>query len=313
MSTSNPQGVFTRVPGFGDTTTMETLDTLGWIKNMKYLVDHLTSLGYRKGEDLHGAPYDNRHSPESLPHDFHGSMRTLIEETYKHNINEPVTIISHSYGCIVTQYFLSMQSAQWKKKYIKQWIPLAGPFGGTKTQLHLYSSGYLAQLHLLVNRLTIRGMQRSSTSNLYMLPSTAAWTSDDIIAKTQYGTYKIADLDDFLRNIGFPEGVKMRRYITNSSELMSKGPGVPIHCFHGHIAASTIDYLVFGSSGFPDYPQSIVKGDGDGEVNAASLRLCRNFSQVQSEPVSVNEIPGVDHMGIIQDEGVFQAISDLLK
>ena len=141
MSVGNPQGVLTRVPGFGDTTTLETLDASGLIKYMKPLVERLTAIGYRKGKDLRGAPYDFRHSPDTLPHDYHENLVKLIEETYESNNKERVTIISHSYGCIVTQYFLSLQSSEWKHTYLKQWVPLAGPFGGTKGQIHLYSSG----------------------------------------------------------------------------------------------------------------------------------------------------------------------------
>ena len=146
-----------------------------------------------------------------------------------------------------------------------------------------------------------------------MLPSLAAWNADEIIAKTQYGTYKMSDLDDFLRNIGFPNGVQMRQSITNSSELMSKAPGVPIVCFYGNIVGTTMDHVVFGTSGFPDNPASLVYGDGDGTVNLASLRLCEKFSKMQKESVSVNVVPGVDHSGMLEDEGVFDSIAELLK
>ena len=63
MKARDPDGVYTRVPGFGGTETIETLDTNGLVKYMKPMVDYLTTLGYRRGHDLRGAPYDYRYSP----------------------------------------------------------------------------------------------------------------------------------------------------------------------------------------------------------------------------------------------------------
>jgi lysophospholipase-3 len=168
-------------------------------------------------------------------------------------------------------------------------------------------------LHLLVNRLTLRGEQRSSLSNLYMLPSMAAWPRDAVIAKTPYKTYTVADMDDFLRNVGIPRAVQMRRAITNSSSMMKKSPGVPIYCFHGHIAESTMDHVVFGSSGFPDNPYSVVNGGGDGTVNEESLRLCETFAALQKQPVKMTVVEGVNHGGVLGDAGVLTAIDALLK
>merc|ERR1712062_51164 len=167
----NPPGVQTRVPGFAYTEKIETLDSSGYVKYMKPLADHLRSLGYRNGKDLHGAPYDFRYSPDNLPDHFHDNLQAVIKETYDFNNSTKVTLISHSYGCPVTQYFLSQQSQEWKDKYINQWIPLAGIFGGAKTIALIYSSGHAEGIpDIIVDPLKLRGEQRSSTSNLWMLP-----------------------------------------------------------------------------------------------------------------------------------------------
>lgn len=69
MTVKNPQGVLTRVPGFGDTSSIESLDSIGLVKYMKPLVDYLVRLGYRKGKNIRGAPYDFRYSPgKALKH-----------------------------------------------------------------------------------------------------------------------------------------------------------------------------------------------------------------------------------------------------
>ena len=62
----NPPGVYIRVPGFGQTETIEYLDplklsALGYFNN---LVDKLVkNAGYTRGVDIRGAPYDFRKAP----------------------------------------------------------------------------------------------------------------------------------------------------------------------------------------------------------------------------------------------------------
>ena len=101
MTVRPPPGVLTRVPGFGDTKTMETLDANGLVKYMKPLVNYLKDRGYRNGKNLRGAPYDFRYSPENLPENYHTNLKAMIEEMYNSNNRKRVSIISHSYGCIV--------------------------------------------------------------------------------------------------------------------------------------------------------------------------------------------------------------------
>ncbi|XP_057294338.1 phospholipase A2 group XV-like [Hydractinia symbiolongicarpus] len=312
MTVKNPQGVLTRVPGFGDTSSIEALDSMGLVKYMKPLVDYLVRLGYRKGKNIRGAPYDFRYSPDYLPSNYHNKLKNLIEETYTHNGNEKVTLISHSYGCPVTLYFLSLQSTEWKTKYLKQWIALSGVFGGSKQLVLLYSSGYLEGIpQVIIDRLTIRAEQRSSTSNLFLLPSETVWKQDNIFATTRKRSYKLSDMDDFLKDIGFPEGVAMKKHMINTTHLMNTSPGVPIHCFHGNIADSTISKLVFDDD-FPDSPSQLILGPGDGTVNQESLTLCRKFTSLQQQPVTVKEVSGANHNGVIGHTDVLESIKKLL-
>ena len=66
MTVRNKQGVITRVSGFGDTSTIETLDTTGLVKYTKPMIDYLVNLGYQKGKSLRAAPYDFRYSPGNV-------------------------------------------------------------------------------------------------------------------------------------------------------------------------------------------------------------------------------------------------------
>ena len=63
-------GVTTRVPGFGDTASVEYLDpSTKWFSVTNYfhsMVEHFVNKGYSRGKDIVAAPYDWRYSPSEL-------------------------------------------------------------------------------------------------------------------------------------------------------------------------------------------------------------------------------------------------------
>jgi lysophospholipase III len=67
-TTSNSPGVMTRVPGFGNSNTVEWLDP-SERSPTKYFYNIaetlVTKLNYTRGKDLHGAPYDFRKGPSN--------------------------------------------------------------------------------------------------------------------------------------------------------------------------------------------------------------------------------------------------------
>ena len=76
----NAPGVETRVPGFGNTDTIEHLDTDNLVKYFAPMVDALVSWGYERGVTVRAAPYDFRYGPgKYLP-----SPRKLPPNTHTH-------------------------------------------------------------------------------------------------------------------------------------------------------------------------------------------------------------------------------------
>ena len=59
----NAPGVDIRVPGFGDTNTIEHLDQNGLVMYFAPLVTRLVSWGYERGVTVRAAPYDYRYGP----------------------------------------------------------------------------------------------------------------------------------------------------------------------------------------------------------------------------------------------------------
>lgn len=56
-------------------------------------------------------------------------------------------------------------------------------------------------------------------------------------------------------------------------------------------------------------------GDGDGTVNARSLKACEQWGGTKAQgPKTIHsvELPGADHMGILSDKRVLQYVLQLL-
>lgn len=73
-------GVETRVPGFGDTSSIEYLDpnTKFWDTTNYFhdMVQHFVDKGYVRGKNIVGAPYDWRYSPSKFTES--GLLQRLI-------------------------------------------------------------------------------------------------------------------------------------------------------------------------------------------------------------------------------------------
>eukprot|EP00111_Clytia_hemisphaerica_P007230 TCONS_00021000-protein len=313
MTTSDVQGVETKVPEFGRTESVEYLDSVGVIPYMKSLVEYFVTMGYERNKEIRAAPYDFRYSPDTTPHNYFNELKDLTEETYVLNNNEAVTLITHSYGGLMTLYFLNKVSKSWKKKFIKQWIALAAPFGGSILETLVYASGFVdKKLERVIEPLDVRAGQRSFTSNLVLLPSRFAWSDDYVFAQISNKTFTISNISGFLDQVGFHEGTLMMEQIVNNTELMKMSPGVPISCFYGNKLNSTVNRLIFDKSGFPDHPIGFEYGHGDGSVNLESLVLCEMFADLQKENVTIHELPDVGHLDILENEELFSTIESMV-
>lgn len=60
---------------------------------------------------------------------------------------------------------------------------------------------------------------------------------------------------------------------------------------------------------------TLVTGDGDGTVNARSLKSCEKWSGTKAQrenTIHSIELPGADHMGILSDKRVLKYVLDVL-
>lgn len=309
----NCPGVLTRVPHFGSTNSLLYLDP-----NLKHitaymapLVEALEQIGYVDGNNLFGAPYDFRYGlaaeghPSLVGTKFLQDLRQLIENASTSNGGKPVIIVSHSLGGLFVLHLLNRNPPSWRKKFIKHFIALSAPWGGTVQEMLTFASGYTLSVPL-VDPLLVRGEQRSSESNLWLLPSPKLF-GRKVLVINQNKTYSASDMPQFLEDIGFQEGVQP--YKTRILPLIEQliAPDVPITCIIGS-GIDTPETLFYGRDGFDKQPE-ILYGDGDGTVNMVSLlALESQWSDVAKKILKVSKIPSVTHTSILNDDVALKEI-----
>ncbi|KAM0937986.1 putative phosphatidylcholine--sterol O-acyltransferase [Dioscorea sansibarensis] len=304
----NAPGVETRVPHFGSTEGLMYLDPhLKHITDyMATLVNSLEKVGYERGKNLFGAPYDFRYGLAAEGHPCHvgnqylQDLKELIESAFISNGERPVIILSHSLGGLFVLQLLNRSPLSWRHKYIKHFIAVSAPWGGTVLQMLTFASGYTLGVPI-VNPLLVRGEQRSSESNLWLMPSPKVFARKPLVI-TEKKSYMASDIPEFLMDIGFWEGVCP--YKTRIVPLLYslEAPGVPVTCIVG-TGVETPEMLVYGNEGFDVQPR-IVYGDGDGSVNLESLLALESlWSGLKRQQVlKMINVSGVSHLSLVKDE-----------
>lgn len=279
---------------------------------MEPLVRSLEEIGYVNGQNLFGAPYDFRYGlaakghPCNVGSEFLDDLKTLIESASDSNGGKPVILVSHSLGGLFALHLLDRASPVWRHR-VKHLVALSAPWGGTVEEMLTFASGTTLGVPL-VDPLLVREEQRSSSSNLWLMPSPAVFDGSRPIVVTPNASYSSADVARFLRDIGFPEGV--RPYETRILPLVERlppPPGVPITCVVGS-GVQTAEMLSYGEGGWDERPE-VAYGDGDGTVNMVSLLALQTaWAGLDNQSVKVIQVGGVSHTDVLKDEGALDAI-----
>jgi len=309
---SSNHGVETRIPGFGNSTTVEYLDPSQRFFSIYFanIVNHLIPQGYERGVNIHGAPYDFRKAANEHE-DYFVRVKTLIEDTFLANDATPVIILTHSMGSPMMLYFLTKQSQAWKSMYVRSLVTLAGPWGGTVRALKIFAVGDNLGNWLLSEK-KLMWEQRTSSSLAWLMPQEGFWDHDEVLVETSDNNYTIANYHQFFTDLEEPNAWLMRE---DTKDLIAglPAPGVEVFCIHGG-GVDTTEKLVYGKGEFPGSdPGTILKGDGDGTVNMRSLVGCTRWAEKQREPVHHRVLPGVDHLGILRTDPPAEIIANLIE
>lgn len=320
--THNTPGVEIRVPGFGDTPTVEWLDPFHPIFSSKfsyfnYLVEFLVkNLSYTRNIDVRGAPYDFRKTPNEM-HEYIKRLVALVENTSLMNGGNRVVLISHSMGCLYALYMLNRQSQAWKDRYIKTVVTLAGPWGGSVKALRLMASGdSLGQSSRIIKPLQVRPLQRSIPSTVFLMPYDTFWADEEILVYGPSTNYTVKDYKKFFDDIEFPDGFLMREDTENLIKKLDP-PGVEVHCLYGTNVKTPgafwyTGHRSGGKSQWYDAQPNVIYDDGDGSVNLRSLMACERWANLQKQNVILKGFSGAEHLQMLKRPDIRLYIRDVL-
>ncbi|XP_063168726.1 phosphatidylcholine-sterol acyltransferase isoform X2 [Candoia aspera] len=304
--TSAP-GVHIRVPGFGQTFSVEYLDNSKLAGYMHTLVQHLVNNGYVRDQTVRAAPYDWRLGPMEQE-DYYRKLRALIEEMFE-AYQKPVFLIGHSLGNLHVLYFLVQQPQAWKDRFIQGFISLGAPWGGVVKPMRALASGDHQGIPV-VTSIKLREEKRMSTSSPWLFPTRTAWPETHVFISTPFHNYTYRDYQQFFTDINFEDGW----YMWNNSKELLEGlppPGVEVYCLFGTGYPTPVTYIYDDRFPFED-PVDTVYGDGDDMVNRHNIELCKQWRHQQNKKVHALELPGTAHLNMIFDNHTLQYISEIL-
>lgn len=274
------------------------------------LISELLNLGYQRGKSVRGAPYDWRLAPVSHS-DFFRRFKELIEDTYHKNGRRKVVLAAHSMGGTYTTYFLRQQTEAWKNKYVRYMLSLNVPYGGATALLWLYASGYNWGINFISAK-KVRDEERTYESPAFMMPNDLAWNENDVVLITKDKQYTIKDYEEFFKDIGHRNGVKIwqRARVNTTEERMH--PGVDFVCVyaHGLPTGSTLDYR---RSHFPDEQPSVLHEDGDKTVTTRSMKVCEMWDNHPKYKFELKKFKGIGHNDLLYNEDFYSYLEKLLR
>ncbi|KAJ3674051.1 hypothetical protein LUZ60_006043 [Juncus effusus] len=312
----NFPGVETRVPFFGSTDGFRYRDPdLGDnFMCMARLVNQLETIGYQEGQNLFGAPYDFRYSlaapghPSKVGTKYLNDLKRLVEKASRMNENKPVILLSHSLGGLFALHFLNNNSMRWRQKFVRHFIALSTPWGGTAFVMQVLASGSTLNFPSIDDPLILRQEIRSLASDLWLLPSPLIFGEKPLFT-TKYKYYSASNIVDFLQEIGFRNGIPP--YTTRIEPLVSDLPiptGVSVTCITGY-GIDTVETLFYDEYGFDFGPSRVLYGDGDGLVNSVSLFGLESVWSTRSDrDLKVVKLENVSHEGILKDEAPLREV-----
>jgi lysophospholipase-3 len=323
-TTSDAPGVETRIPGFGNTSSVEFID-----KSMRsfstyfaMIVAGLVKQGYIRGENIHGAPYDFRRAANEHG-EYFSQVKGLIEETFERNNHTQVVLVCHSMGSIMMHYFLQQQTPAWREKHIRALVSVAGVWGGTARALKVFAIGDNLDSWFLNSKNLL--WERTNPSLAWLMPQQGFWSDDEVLVETEKKNFTRTNIGEFFD--GYKEH-NMAMMVNDTKGLLGglPPPQVEVFCIHGS-QVNTTERVIYPPGSFPPslaptaqrqqtsnksknlkkwwpFPTepSLVKGDGDGTVNIRSLKGCLKWKGAQKQAVHHKIFKGINHVDMLRRE-----------
>lgn len=307
----NQTGVEIRAYDFGGLDGIAALDPDLKSASGTYdkLIEELQKAGYQAGEDLYGAPYDFRLAADGLEQlGFFQALKDLVEAAVNSNRGKPAVLVGHSMGCLVTLYFLSHQTQQWRSMYIAAFVSVSAPYLGSVTALKGSISGDNFDVSVIPQDL-LRPLQSTVPSGPWLFPAAELW-QDQVLVQTQSQQYKAADALQLLQDLNLTQQAAVYPFVHRQT-VPIQPLDIPVHCIYG-VGLPTEESYRYDVAKFdadpPPAPTKASTGDGDGTVNINSLQSCRQLGSF----VKTHTFTNASHLGILRDDRAVPFIVNII-
>eukprot|EP01113_Clastostelium_recurvatum_P011693 TRINITY_DN15986_c0_g1_i2.p1 TRINITY_DN15986_c0_g1~~TRINITY_DN15986_c0_g1_i2.p1 ORF type:complete len:419 (+),score=31.44 TRINITY_DN15986_c0_g1_i2:241-1497(+) len=302
-------------PYMNSTKGIEYITTKGSLFNESYygpLVEVLTnaSLGYVRGKDLFGAPYDWRISPQTNTY-WKYQFQVLIEGAYQNNTNSPVVIVAHSFGNRYVHNFLLQQSSSWKNKYIKSFISVSAPWYGVPEAVQALVSGADFALHLPdLAKDYLALVERTWEAVYYLAPQPSSFKRSSIpIARDWLGyNYTVLQYEALFNSFtSFSTPLNYTQFVhAQGQDDVHADPGVIVYSIYGTKLETS---YTIGFDFFENFDnKTTTYGDGDGLVPLYSATVPEYFNWTSK----AFPLPYNSHLGILTNQTFFDKLVGLL-
>ncbi|KAL9647755.1 hypothetical protein ABK040_015243 [Willaertia magna] len=292
----------------------------------------MKTANYVPGKSLRALTYDWRLGPAEwkiskrtnsnvkIGGDFE-NLKELIEETFRLNGNQKVSLLGHSLGGPFIQLFLAgYVTEEWKSKFVKQMISVSGSFDGDVHSPVFYTVGDNYGLPFFLEK-TAKEMIHGFGSTHYMSPLVSPYNYPMLIYKNNV-TGEIVnyfsnptDYKKLFSDANITQAWNtFLNEVTSVNDIKFKAPNVTLHCIFGTDIWSATQYKYEGNKQLKDLLYSDMKESvwekGDGTIPNYSLEICSNFKQ--SFPVNTYKFSGSTHISIMFEQQLFDKLLEIL-
>jgi len=315
------EGMEFSVPKWGSTYAIDSLAPGSiispFISYYHQLIEKFKGVGYVDGQNLFGAGFDWRQTPEDK---WVENVKNLVEQAYEKNNNTQVVLVTHSMGGPYSYYFLMCQTDEWIKKYIKMYIPIAPAWMGASKAFDFMLMGIDGDLPIAGKYFA--PLMRHLPGVWFLLPWAKAF-SNYTLAKSPSKTYSFDMLEELLNdgNMSYVEGkLHASRDFYAKLDDFKRFPGddaggIPVREFVGY-NKDTVYGLNFVTDIQPHDPDGMweactrIYGDGDETVPLPSALYAANKWKNEDKDIDVFMYKDVGHTDIISDPDVMQKVLD---
>ena len=199
------------------------------------------------------------------------------------------------------------QSAEWKAKYVRLWVPTSGVWGGAGSGIKQLISGDSESIPGVTGS-TVKEEQRSYESSMLLAPTPQVW-ADFPLVRTPGRNFTASDYSDLFPLANFSDGFARWSLLSNlTSNLVAPGVNTT-HLFGRNVATPTaFSYDGVTATDFSKEPKTLT-GDGDGTVPLLSLSASDSWGNSGSGwSYSSQAFDGLNHEGILRDAGYIKRV-----